>query len=53
MQNTFSGQVVKRFWLMGIFSQKENLSHQQDGYLISLLRKMENTFSELAVKKIR
>jgi hypothetical protein len=31
MQNTFSGQVVKKFWLMGIFSQKGNLSHQQDG----------------------
>src|SRR6267143_1910190 len=66
MQNSFSEPAVKKIWVMGICSQKGNLSTKHRShhinktvnlfelhqYLISLLRKMQNTFSEPVVKKI-
>src|SRR6266568_531881 len=60
MQNTFLKPVVKRFWLMGIFSQKgKTVDHinrtlntfKLHQYLLSLLRNSQNTiFVKLFLK---
>src|SRR5882762_2036716 len=51
MQNTFPKPVVKKFWLMGKFSQKGKKNCRLHQYLLSLLRNSQNTiFVKLFLK---